>query len=403
MALLGHSVRALSGILRFASLRAQLLCDMIRKTGLNDEEALLLASARIAIDYNITAYNQAVVHLARQPGGILQNDAAKSKLYRLLMRTAYAMDAAMSLHCSPKLIEASRNSSRRSMHAECFADVRARLVAFLRQTRLLQPPLGYSPSCLQPWRANKRLICKDHLHDENGLIWPNSDVSTEMRILVGTSRNHPVVTFRDFSYKPMPLQSAASNAFHSAVDAMQRTIAMSAQWPAPATIIAGSAECTTAESTACRDRQRLSDLLACVGYHAWMHYKRSVRDFRLGIITPGCSQVFWPGGDSASPTARQTVYIQAEHVFVHRRLTYRFRGVETVRYKNTANRERTCQTVRFLDLPAEVRNQIYENVVEELPAHRFPTKQPAMSLTCHQINEEIVLLFVKRCGWLVCG
>lgn len=60
------------------------------------------------------------------------------------------------------------------------------------------------------------------------------------------------------------------------------------------------------------------------------------------------------------------------------------------------------QTIRFLDLPAEIRNQIYEDVLaEQQGSSRLPAQQPAISLTCKQVNREFLTLLWEKCKWLI--
>ncbi|KAK4894964.1 hypothetical protein LTR27_006831 [Elasticomyces elasticus] len=183
---------------------------------------------------------------------------------------------------------------------------------------------------------------------------------------------------------------------------MERTIAKAHQWPDRASISLGVKECAAAEQRANRSNSSLPGLLACVGFYAWMHYRRSVPDFRLGIISPGTSEIFWLGG-SGNRSTRNSVCIQAEYACKDGDLTYRFLGIYDVMYISPAVSGSSDQTVQFLDMPAELRNRIYEHYLDMQAETSLPKKQPALSLACRQVNKELLGLLFKRHAWIVYG
>ncbi|KAK5706831.1 hypothetical protein LTR97_001823 [Elasticomyces elasticus] len=376
MATLGACVPSLSLILRTAKDTTEQFCDLIKQST-SDGDRLQLACPPVLLAYSSVTFNQALTdpQLAAAIGPDRFPGYAQPSMESLAVRRTLA-----------DLIS-----------------VRHKLATFLERTKRLRPSSYALIPCVATARGGARTICLDHMHDEAGLLWPKYDDTIEMRHLSPTTSTRAIITRRDFGYEIIRPQPVTGYALHSAIDAMQRTIAMDAHWPYPATISLGEEECATAERIS-HSFRTLPDLLASVGFYAWLHYKRSVRDFHLGIILPGTVEIFWPNGRSAFPAAtRRTVYVQAEHVCKDGNLTYRFLGVKSVEYNNTTTRSTQGQTAQFLDLPAEVRNQIYGYYLDAQPAVAMPKRQPAMSLTCRQVNKELLGLVFKKHGWIVYG
>ncbi|KAK5713178.1 hypothetical protein LTR15_011541 [Elasticomyces elasticus] len=393
MAALTASVTALSLLLRSAKEATALLCDLIQETTPDRGNRLLLAYAQVSLDYSIATFEDAAKAATHESMRYLDreqwNREKSHRLYRLLMRTAYAVQAAIDPRCFPNYEQLRVGRVRVNTQAVCL-------------TRILRPGVYKAMPCVATTRPGIRRMCGsgDHVHDEEGLIWPNDARALEGRHLVTTSRTVPSIAFRDFRYKIIRPQPASDNALQSAVDAMERTITKAHQWPERASISLGVEECAAVEARANQFNRSLPGLLACVGFYAWMHYRRSVPEFRLGIISPGTSEIFWLGG---STSMRNTVYIQAEYACKDGQPTYRFLGIDQVIHTNPALPGSSDQTVEFLDLPAELRNRIYGYYIDAQPAVTMPNRQPALSLACRQVNKELLGLLFKKHAWIVYG
>ena len=77
---------------------------------------------------------------------------------------------------------------------------------------------------------------------------------------------------------------------------------------------------------------------------------------------------------------------------------YRFQAIEELPRVKEAD---VVQTVHFVDLPAEIRNMIYLEILEAGDNEKLPRRQPMLSLTCRLANKELLSLLFKRYGWFV--
>ncbi|KAK5680838.1 hypothetical protein LTS10_006596 [Elasticomyces elasticus] len=387
-------VPTLKTLLQDARSAMQILCELLKEEVQSDNEILLLHCARMALAYLKKNFDQAVSE--RDPIKIQKSDSKTKRLYRILMSYATGLKTAISTDRFGGCAVFATTNPDMQEQLVSLKKVRSDIAKFVRDTKRVQPPSYAQMACTATVRPGLKQYCHDHYHDEAGTVVPGDGRSSKPRIIPMVSH----ITFRDFKYRSMS-QPTSDSALRSAIDAMQRTIAMHRQQPYPVSIVVEDVQWTAIVERMNRDPRKT---LACVAFYAWAHYKRSVHGFRLGIISPGSTQILWPGGESVRDSFRaEPVYIQAHLAYEDGQPTYRFSGVESVIEFSPMVQDRPPQTVRFLDLPPELRNQIYEHVVEEVPAHKFPEKQPAMALTCRQVNQEVVQLFVQRCGWLVCG
>jgi hypothetical protein len=215
--------------------------------------------------------------------------------------------------------------------------------------------------------------------------------------------SRPAITFRDFQLEVLPSKNVRAMHLHSALAAVEESV-----------------RCTYSKSDSftVADHQikirdigialvtgNLAEALATIGYEIQNALREKDREYTLGIILPGASQIFWP--ELRKHGERKCVFIKVREVI----LTHRI-GMQTIMTKDCkfepAKQGRMfegvelVQTVHFVDLPPEIRNMIYNRILERdgVPQNkdRMRQKQPPMSLTCRLVNKEMMSLLFQKYG-----
>ncbi|KAK5121874.1 hypothetical protein LTR85_004445 [Meristemomyces frigidus] len=259
--------------------------------------------------------------------------------------------------------------------------------------------------------------CKGHLHTHEGLIWAEQDRDIEKRLI---AYDEPAITFRDFQYTIVQHEHEGGTKYGSALRAMAH--ALSGGKPQRGQLYATfchNAKAIGAEREVRKNTKRLPEALACIGFQALVSHRREHPGPELGIILPGGSEVFWPS-KTLIPRPHETIYIKVVEKQADGETAYIFHAVNVLPRAKGGQME--PQTLSFLDIPAEIRNDIYEAVLdlqEATPgivfkggryliqnrnrtADKRSERQPALSLTCRQVNKELMSLVFKRQKIFVC-
>ena len=109
----------------------------------------------------------------------------------------------------------------------------------------------------------------------------------------------------------------------------------------------------------------------------------------------------WPLEFADTTPGGEIIFIKAYEECGGVGATYKFHATSNVQPYPAGLRPQ--QTKSFLDLPAELRNQIYASVLDNSGSERLPHKQPALSLTCKQVNKEFLSLLFEKHQWLICA
>ena len=144
-------------------------------------------------------------------------------------------------------------------------------------------------------------------------------------------------------------------------------------------------------------KRKLLKALAKIGHEVQGALERQDRAY----IVPGGSQIYWPEGRSGDGNV-ELVFIKATELISKTDPGYKF---ELVRQGPYFTELEITQTIHFVDLPAEIRNMIYNQIlVEDVVPHnkdRMRQRQPPISLTCRLANKEIMSLLFQKYGWFV--
>jgi hypothetical protein len=96
------------------------------------------------------------------------------------------------------------------------------------------------------------------------------------------------------------------------------------------------------------------------------------------------------------------VFIKANEIVSRTDTGYEFDPVRQGPYLTELE---ITHTLHFVDLPPEIRNMIYNQILAEdgVPQNkdRMRQKQPPISLTCRLVNKEVMSLFLQKCGYFV--
>ena len=150
------------------------------------------------------------------------------------------------------------------------------------------------------------------------------------------------------------------------------------------------------------EEKKFEEALATIGLALAKVLRMKAPNHILAIILPGGSRVFYPQTDIEGTL--DVVCIKMYQRMSDERAPYSFQAVKRGRSKY--ERRRDPQTKAFLDLPAEIRNMIYEQILlqeeDEEDSSRIPRRPPAISHTCRTVNKEILSLLFLKYGWLLC-
>ena len=243
------------------------------------------------------------------------------------------------------------------------------------------------------------LDCDDetHFHACDEMIWPMASSKAEKKLPLAST---PVIKFRDFQTVVLGQHDDSVSNLESAIIATKKAVGSSH----------GETVCLNFGKTT---RSHIDDLiktgppqaaLAKMATKIQAALKEADRTYQLGILLPGCSQVFWPEWSLFQDlTEAKRVLIQARELKYGATTTFRFdAAVEGMKLKEVE----IVQTIHFVDLPAEIRNMIYGHIMDQegvrSTAGHIIRKQPAISRTCRSVNKEMLSLLFQRYGWMVC-
>ncbi|KAK4543085.1 hypothetical protein LTR36_005862 [Oleoguttula mirabilis] len=334
-----------------------------------------------------------------------QQSSLEEARYCLVMRSKDTLCKVTKSH--QRFIEFSRqgdSSSRFQQQVRHMGRIRTMLDLMVEG---IQPPLIYSTlDCAPKVNSGKERV--SHIRTHDGLIWSKKDRDIEKHL---TAYAEPAATFRDFKYTVMLDERGGTSSYGSALRAI--TLALSGDKPQDWQLFANwlpNVRARNAETLARKDSRRLPEALACIGFQAMEFHRRRHPNLEVGIILPGGSEIFWPSKSEPEGQNRKVVFIKACENSIKDGAAYNFDAVRTLPQVQDGTAE--GQIVPFLSLPAEIRNAIYDLVltgeeeVEEatrdtvrpkrmvdrkraLEVERRPKWQPALSLTCRQVNKEL--------------
>lgn len=213
---------------------------------------------------------------------------------------------------------------------------------------------------------------------------------------VGTA---PIIKWRKFKYKIAPDDGMNYGNTTSACDAVEKSIWMAYGEVFKVRVKHARYEGSWDDSL---DQGRRSEALARIALDVQEALNTGAVVYDLGIILPGGSRIFFP----ASPQREnvRTVYIKMKENYGIDDPAFTFEAVAAL--QPSSSNQDSPQTVAFLDLSPEIRNMIYKNILvndEDLVLpERLPKRQPPMTLTCKEINKEILSLLWQKYGWFVC-
>lgn len=257
----------------------------------------------------------------------------------------------------------------------------------------LKSPVSYSWPCRFQNGKRTAHYCSNHFHTTDGLIWPLHEAKTERDL---TELELPDITFRDFKYMILPGDNPGAHSIVSARKAVQRAQeSKQGRVPHPGPISYGHLKVINEAST---NRAKLPEALAVIGMEIQTAFARNDTNFHLGIILPGGSEIFWPQMPKSQNARLSAVFIKAYENLADRMTTYKFQPVEVL---SKIKGEEVTQTMHFVDLPPVVRNMIYTNILADEDIHAQPHRQPAVMLTCRQVNKDVVALLLRKWKWFV--
>ena len=246
------------------------------------------------------------------------------------------------------------------------------------------------------WNCDDDGACtaEDHFHTPDGLVWPRCESGLEKSL---SHASAPQIAFRNFQLQILSECALPSNSLWCAIWATRKSVKCTY----------GKEERLITKNFRFRDvdnilkKRKLPKALAKIGHEVQGALRQVDRAYKLGIILPGGSHIFWPEGRFGHGSVK-LVFIKASEIVSERNSDYRF---EPVRQGPYFTELEITQTIHFVDLPAEIRNMIYNQIlVEDVVPHnkdRMRQRQPPISLTCRLANKEIMSLLFQKYGWFV--
>lgn len=455
------TLRALETLLGYVYEGEEDILGLLKSDHLRDDETLIFActhyTARFMIGAMESVVSAALTEIENYDNGGWEYNAAvhEDKLYSIIVRSMTILSAAIT--CMLERM-ANRKFMPVALHHACLpldvskAELHRRNM-YMAQRMLnltiegLAVPLMYTNAeCASTPQGSLRQRCR-HIHMKDGLIWPMSDLHVERQL---TAFDKPTVTFRSFKYETVPQDDNDEEGITSYDSAYRAIHALSwgepyvrdyglsweqsddgrvygLSWGEPYNErhyvlsyresengrdygpwgVEGVAK--RAEDAACEDRRKLPQALAYIGLHALVVLRRQRPELELGIILPGGSQIFWPSKSHSGGGDSHAVYIKASEEYVGNETAYHFNAVKLL--PPTANEDIHQQTLPFLNLAAEIRNKIYEMVLDNesdateearRKKKELRRQQSALSITCRQVNKEMMSLLFRRQKIFVC-
>lgn len=261
----------------------------------------------------------------------------------------------------------------------------------------LDPPSAWWECVDDP----KTCIATDHFHARDRRQWPTNLSTLEKQFQLASRSD---VTFRDFQLVVLPATNPGATNLLSAIAAAQESVrcthSVSANFRS--TYRYGKA----ADIQAILQKGQLLEALTHIGHETQRILRAKDDAYTLGIILPGGSEILWPEVREAGKGKSVIIKVREAMVdnpgSVDSGKNYKFDPVKEGRKFKGAQMN---QTVNFVDLPAEVRNMIYNEILVKggVSANkgRMPEKQPPISLTCRLVNKEIMSLLFHKYGWFV--
>lgn len=361
---------------------------------LQDERDMLLVHAlRLLFHHKLTQI-RAVEKKALLGQATTQDqwpyDIPEERCYRFLTRSLDCFDTLLSSFLLlVRKIEAHNKSP--SNHVEGLQAMANGLVR-----RRLYAPISSIMACNMSCHTQ---LNQDHLHTPDNLVWPFQELEIEKLVPTGSA---PSIEWRDFYYETLDATDLPDQCTSAFVAALETIMVAEGPW---IDIMSDTLDTYWWESAeGLLEQKKFTEALASMTLEIskFLHAHK----YDIGVILPGGSQVFYPSANRRAGNFVM-IYIKVNEDLGDKDTRFRFLPVEKGEHFS-ARTDPPTQTIKFLELPPEIRNVIYEGVLsrdteDATSLQSLPRKQPALALTCRAVNEEFLSLLWRKHGWLVCG
>lgn len=354
---------------------------------LRDTDRLLLNATQYQCTVSMEGLRVAescVRKMAASPMTSHERDTEEERVYRFTIRSYNIVRP----HIQQSLLSISKSPLFGEHNIEVLRERLLRARRMLERTvDMTRKPESYHWTChLHSYSAHCAHV--GHFHTSDGLVWPNHDEDILEFVPLPSL---PALTFRDCKYHPLPALSTWDHFLDSLCNAVA---ASSLHKRGKISRLSHTFGRALAE-----EKFGKEGWPECIESTTLMTFGDPADEdepVHLGILLPGSSQFFLPHGLPTWSTRGDAVIIETCERKIEGKRCYRFRPIAVARLFQD-----TTQTVRFVDLPAEIRNMIYAQILEQEESHTFSHRQPAMSLTCRLANEELLSLLFKKRGWFM--
>ncbi|KAK3621038.1 hypothetical protein LTR56_023032 [Elasticomyces elasticus] len=318
MAELEASLRMMRWVLLYATQTSNEFLTSDTSASFSAADKFLPTCAALGVEYVATTADDSLIEYTPRPDPTLSWNTKREQLYRLVVHAGDALTTVADVKRFGGLSLTAGGSTGLTKQVLCFTEIYEKFIDPVFAGLDLVLPESYSswPCALYPPASNQS--CRDHFHDDVSLIWPYNGLGMKMRSMIVPPM--AAVTFRDFKFSRISAHCGAltherlsiCETLQSAIRAIQETMGYQWGWPCKISVTAGHKQCLAAEEAALRDARKIPELLACVGFYAWMNFELAGHSFKLGIISTGSTQVFWPAGVVIPGSDPKTIYIQAK-------------------------------------------------------------------------------------------